>query len=143
MAIIQLSALLENTPGTLSEAVSTITEAGVNIRALTVADTKDFGILRMIVSDTAKTEEALAQYTAVRETPVVAVKMDDRAGALGDILKVLQGAEINIEYVYAFTSAVQGHAYVVLRVDEVEKAEDKLRSAGYKTLSEEDMQELL
>ena len=139
MAITQLSAFLENTPGTLYRAVSSITEAGVNIRALSVADTKDFGILRIIVSDIEKTKEALSENTVTSETPVIAVKMSDQKGALKNILDVLQDDEINIEYVYAFTGAMQGSAYVVLRVDDIEEAEEVLNENGLKTLSDEDM----
>ena len=139
MAITQLSAFLENTPGTLYRAVSSITEAGVNIRALSVADTKDFGILRIIVSDIEKTKEALDDNTVITETPVIAVKMSDQKGALKNILDVLQDDEINIEYVYAFTGAMQGSAYVVLRVDDIEEAEDVLNANGLRTLSDEDM----
>ena len=143
MAITQLSAFLENVPGTLSETLSAITDSGVNIRALSVADTKDFGILRVIVSDKEKTKDAISEKTLVRETPVIAVKMDDKAGALGNILNILKGAEINIEYVYAFTGAVQGNAYVVMRVDDVEHAEKTLGENGIKTLNDDDISEYL
>ena len=143
MAITQLSALLENRPGTLCEAVVSIRDAGVNIRALSVAETKDFGILRIIVSDTEKAREALSRDIIIRETPVVAVKMSDQAGALYDILQILRDAHVNIEYVYAFTGAVHGSAYVVLRVDELEEAEKILAANGIKTLSDEDMAEVL
>jgi hypothetical protein len=143
MAIKQLSAFLENVPGTLREAVAAITDAGVNIRALSVADTKDFGILRVIVSDTEKTKEALSAETLIRETPVIAVKMADKAGALNDILAILTDAGINIEYVYAFTGAVQGNAYVVLRVDDVDEAEAILNRNNIHTLNDEDIQDYL
>lgn len=143
MAITQLSAFLENTPGTLYQAVDAITEAGVNIRALSVADTKDFGILRIIVSDIEKTKEALDKHTVISETPVVVVKMNDQAGSLKRILDILKKVEVNIEYVYAFTGGIQGSAYVVLRVDEVEEAESILERNGVKTLTDEDMKEFL
>ncbi len=143
MAITQLSAFLENVPGTLCKAVAAITDAGVNIRALSVADTKDFGILRVIVSDTEKTKEALDKATLVRETPVIAVKMNDQAGALNNILKILGAADINVEYVYAFTGAIQGNAYVVLRVDDVAHAEETLNSNNIQTLNDEDINEYL
>ena len=143
MAITQLSAFLENTPGTLCEALKAITDAGVNIRALSVADTKDFGILRVIVSDTEKTKEALSLETIIQETAVIAVKMDDKAGALSNILSKLQAADINVEYVYAFTGAVAGNAYVVLRVDDVEQAEQVLAAGGVHTLNDEDINDFL
>ena len=143
MAITQLSAFLENTPGTLFDVVDAITNAGVNIRALSVADTRDFGILRVIVSDIEKTKEAIDDHTAIIETPVIAVKMSDQAGSLKRILDVLKGADVNIEYVYAFTAAIHGSAYVAFRVDDVQGAEDILEQKGIKTLSDEDMKDFL
>ena len=80
MAITQISAFLENRPGTLFKAISAVTDAGVNMRALSVAETKDFGILRVIVSDVEKTKAALGADTMIRETPVIAVKMNDKTG---------------------------------------------------------------
>ena len=143
MAITQLSAFLENTPGTLYKAVSAISDAGVNLRALSVADTKDFGILRVIVSDIGKTKEVLSDDTVVKETRVIAVKMSDKAGALKEILKIIQETGVNIEYIYAFTAAVAGSAYVVLRVDDIDEAETVLRGNGIKTLSDVDIEEIL
>ncbi|HAB94841.1 MAG TPA: hypothetical protein DCF49_08845 [Lachnospiraceae bacterium] len=143
MAITQLSAFLENTPGTLYQAVAAISDAGVNIRALSVADTKDFGILRMIVSDIDKTKEVLSDNLIAAETKVIAAKMSDEAGALKKILAIIQATGVNIEYVYAFTSAIAGSAYVVLRVDDVESAEAVLSGSGIETLSDEDLNTLL
>ena len=143
MAITQLSAFLENTSGTLCNALTAITEAGVNIRALSVADTKDFGILRIIVSDIQKTKDALSDDTLVRETPVIAVKMNDKTGALKEVLSIFKAEGINVEYVYAFTGTAQGNAYVVLRVDEVDKAEKILAKNNIKTLSDDDIKEYL
>ena len=143
MAITQLSAFLENTPGTLYQAVSTISDAGVNLRALSVADTSDFGILRVIVSDTEKTKAALSDVAVCTETKVIAAKMSDEAGALKKILKIIRDTGVNIEYVYAFTSPVAGSAYVVLRVDDEAGAEAVLAQNGIRTLSDEDMNGLL
>ena len=105
MAITQLSVFLENKPGQLAAAVKLISEGGVNIRALSLADTRDFGILRLIVSDNKKAKELLAEKSIVTETPVIAVKMEDEAGALNRILQSLQEEQINVEYLYAFTGA--------------------------------------
>ena len=143
MAITQLSAFLENTPGTLYQAVSAISDAGVNIRALSVADTRDFGILRLIVSDVEKTREALSDDTVITQTKVIAAKMNDEAGSLKKILKIIRDTGVNIEYVYAFTSPVAGSAYVVLRVDDEAGAEAVLAQNGIRTLSDEDMKGLL
>ena len=143
MAITQLSAFLENRPGTLYEAVSSISDAGVNIRALSVADTRDFGILRLIVSDVEKTKEVLSDNVVITQTKVIAARMSDEAGALKKILKVIQDTGVNIEYVYAFTSPVAGSAYVVLRVNDNEEAEAVLARSGTPTLSDSDMTALL
>lgn len=143
MAITQLSALLENTPGTLYGAVNLLTDAGVNIRALSVADTRDFGILRVIVSDLAKAKAALESDVIVTETPVIAVEMNDQAGALRSVLAALQDHGVNIEYIYAFTGAVQGSAYVVMRVNDTEAAEAILNQKGIQTLSDADLEGFL
>ena len=143
MAITQLSAFLANEPGTLYSAVSAISDAGINMRALSVADTRDFGILRIIVSDPDKARRILEDSTTVAETPVIAVRMADQAGALKAILSILEQAGINIEYVYAFTTAGKDSAYVVLRVNDIEGAEEILRKNGQKTLSDEDIKEIM
>ncbi|MBR5942979.1 MAG: amino acid-binding protein [Clostridia bacterium] len=143
MAIIQLSVFLENKPGKLAETVKRISEAGVNIRAMSLADTKDFGILRLIVSDVAATKSLLTDQAIVIETEVVAVHMDDQAGALYRILKVLDGAQINVEYLYAFTGTKSDSAYVVLRVDNTDAAEKLLAENGVATLSDDELKALL
>ena len=121
----------------------TVADAGINIRALSVADTRDFGILRMIVSDVEKTKEVLSDSTIATETKVIAAKMSDEAGALKKILAIIQATGVNIEYVYAFTSSVAGSAYVVLRVDDAESAEAVLAGNGIEMLNDEDMTALL
>ena len=143
MAITQLSAFLENTPGTLYKAVCAISDAGVNLRALSVADTRDFEILRVIVSDIDETVEALSEDTVITRTSVIAVRMSDKAGALKEILSVLQKAGINIEYVYAFTANAANSAYVVLRVNDIPEAEDILARNGLTTLNDDDLNTIL
>ena len=143
MAITQLSAFLEHTPGTLYKAVCAISDAGVNLRALSVADTRDFGILRVIVSDIDKTVAALSDDTIIARTSVIAVRMSDKAGALKQILSILQAAGINIEYVYAFTANAANSAYVVLRVNDIENAEAILTQNGLETLNDEDLNTIL
>ncbi len=143
MAITQLSVFLENKPGQLAAAVKLISEGGVNIRALSLADTRDFGILRLIVSDNKKAKELLAEKSIVTETPVIAVKMEDEAGALNRILQSLQEEQINVEYLYAFTGAAAYSAYTVLRVDDAAHAELVLKNNGVSTLSDAELMELL
>ncbi len=143
MAITQLSVFLENKPGQLAAAVKLISEGGVNIRALSLADTRDFGILRLIVSDNKKAKELLAEKSIVTETPVIAVKMEDEAGALNRILQSLQEEQINVEYLYAFTGAAAYSAYTVLRVDDAAHAELVLKNAGVSTLTDAELMQLL
>lgn len=117
----QISVFLENKAGRLLEATRTLGEAGVNIRALLVADTEDYGVLRMIVDDPDKTHSALkdAGFT-VSETDVLAVRVPDRPGGLASILEVLEPLRVNIEYLYCFIASGGGHAIVVMRVDDPE-----------------------
>ena len=136
MAITQLSVFLENRPGQLAAAVRTISEAGVNLRALSLADTKDFGLLRLIVDDVPKAKQVLSERSIVLETPVIAARMDDVSGALDHILQLLEATQINVEYMYAFTGAAAGSAYVVLRVDDAETAEKALKQGGVSLLTD-------
>ena len=143
MAITQLSVFLENKPGQLAAAVKLISEGGVNIRALSLADTRDFGILRLIVSDVDKAKALLMEKSIVTETPVIAVKLEDEAGALNRILQALQEERINVEYLYAFTGSAAFSAYVVLRVDDAAHAELVLKNARVSTLSDAELMQLL
>ena len=137
MAIRQLSAFLENKPGALVAVTEALSRAGVDMRALSVADTQDFGILRLIVNDPDAARDALtAEGILTAENPVVAVGVPDKPGALTNLVKLLAGEEINIEYLYAFLSPVKGRAFVALRVADAEKAESILSAAGFETVSE-------
>ena len=138
MAIQQLSVFVENQPGKLLAKVKALADAGINLRAMSIADTKDFGILRVIASDTEKAREVLAADSIVVVTDVVAVQMNDETGALYDILKVLGDAGINVEYLYAFTASGDHGAYVALRVDDNENAEKALAASGIDTLKNDD-----
>ena len=142
MAIKQLSIYLENKPGKLAEALHYIKDAGINIRALSLADTSEFGILRLITSDLEKAEELLSQKTIVKSTDVLAVKVDDRSGGLAEILDVLDKAQVNIEYMYAFTARMNS-AYAVLRVNDCVLAEQVLHDSGISTLRGRDLTNLL
>ena len=134
MAITQLSVFLENKPGKLYEVVKRISEADINLRAMTIAEVRDFGILRIIVSDAKKAMEVLEDDHIITTTEVVSAVMEDKAGALYDILQALESANVNIEYMYAYTGEVTGSANVVFRVDDIEGAEAKLREAGVEVL---------
>lgn len=138
MAIKQLSVFLENKQGQLAEVVKTISNAGVNIRALSIAESKDFGILRVIVSDTNKAKEVLGETAVCKTTDVIAVKMDDNAGALCKVLSVFEEAKINVDYSYAFTAKDTG-AYVVFRVDNVAEGEKALLDKGITLICKDDI----
>ena len=123
----------------LADTMKLISAAGVNIRALSLADTKDFGILRVIVSDAAKAKAVLSQRLIVSETDVIAAEMNDEAGALAGILDGLADAAINVEYLYAFTGSKAESAYVVLRVDDVLHAEAVLAGENVPMLTEAEL----
>ncbi|HCA04458.1 MAG TPA: acetolactate synthase [Ruminococcaceae bacterium] len=142
MAIRQISVFVENQKGKLYETLSVIAGEGINIRALSVADTNDFGVLRLITSDTDKTKEVLSRDCVVNTTTVIAAKLEDRVGALCDVIKILADADINIEYVYAFTASEDFGAYVVIRVDDVDKAQKALENADIPTLDEDDIKDI-
>lgn len=139
MAITQLSVFLMNQPGALVDAIKAISDANINIRALSIAEANDFGILRIIVSDSDAVCRLLGDKYLFSKTQVVAAKMDDRSGALYPILVVLNEANINIEYMYAFTGAGPEEAYVVFRVNDAKTAEEVLNANGIATLSDESL----
>ena len=139
MAITQISLFLMNQPGQLVDAVGSISGTGSNIRAMSIAEANDFGILRIIVSDTDAVSKLLSDKYLISKTEVVAARMDDRSGALMPILAALNEANINIEYMYAFTGSGPEQAYVVLRVNDVETAEAVLKGAGIPTLTGADL----
>ena len=142
MAIEQLSVFVENQKGKLLGTVKALAEAGINIRALSIADTKDFGILRLITSDNKKAMEVLSQDSVVNTTKVIAAKMEDEAGALYKVLQILSDAQINIEYIYAFAASEDFGAYVVLRVSDVAAAQEILNEKGVETLDDKDIVEI-
>lgn len=139
MAITQLSLFLTNQPGALVDAVSSISYTGANLRAMSIAEANDFGILRIIVTNTEKVYRQLSEQYLISKTEVVAARMDDRSGALFPILAALNDANINIEYMYAFTGSSPEAAYVVFRVNDVKTAEEVLNSRGIETLSDENL----
>ena len=139
MAITQLSVFLMNQPGALVDAIKAISDENINIRALSIAEANDFGILRIIVSDSDAVCRLLGDKYLFSKTEVVAAKMDDRSGALYPILVVLNEANINIEYMYAFTGSGSEEAYVVFRVNDVKTAEEVLNANGIVTLSDDSL----
>jgi hypothetical protein len=135
MKVEQISVFLENKPGALAEVTRFLGESGVNIRALSLADTKDFGILRLIVNDNEKAKEILGRKgLTVRKTEVVAVEVPDRPGGLADILKILADASINVEYLYAFVQQSGTNAIIIFRFDETDRAIEVLSRHQVKIL---------
>ncbi len=113
----QVSVFLENKSGRLAEVCATLGDHDINIRALCIADTSDFGILRLIVNDPARATDVLQEAGfSVGSTSVIALQIPDRPGGLGGVLKLLEGAGINVEYMYAFFVRREGDAVVLFRV---------------------------
>nr|WP_316623166.1 ACT domain-containing protein [uncultured Ruminococcus sp.] len=143
MAIKQLSIFVENREGTLVTVTDAIAKAGVDIRAMSVADTNDFGIFRLIVTDIDKAKKALDEADAfVSITEVVGVALEDKPGALAKVVKILADHNINIEYMYAFITVSKQFAYVVLRVTDNAETESILEANGIQLVTEEDMKQL-
>ncbi len=144
MAIRQISVFLENKPGMLDAMTAILAEAKVDIRALSLAETKDFGIVRMIVDDVYETTTVLKDNGYVNSlTPVIAVLIPDVVGGLNSILKVLTIAQVNVEYMYAsLAGKKEDKAYMIFRVAETERAENALRRAGFE-LADQDMIDLM
>ena len=131
MKIKQLSVFLENKPGRLSVPCRALAEAGINILTLSLADTQQFGILRLIVRDVEKAREALAKAGCVaRITEVVAIEVGDRPGGLAEVLDMIEQAGINLEYMYAFTFRSADRAVIVFRFEDPDKAIKLLKAKG-------------
>lgn len=136
MTISQLSVFAENKAGSICEVTKVIAEANIDIRAFNVAETKDFGVLRLIVNDAEKAKAVLADKSfIVSITPVIGVIVPDAPGGLAKVLSAVEG--INVEYIYAFVSVSGSHAYVVLRVDDNNAAIKALSDAGLELLSDD------
>ena len=143
MAIQQITVFVENKQGALVSITKALSENNVNLRALSIAETQDFGILRLIVNDEKTAEKVLtdAGYL-IKVTDVVGVKIGDEPGKLTAALDVLDRAGINMEYLYAFMARTQKHAYVVLRVEDIEESEAALTNAGFKLVTVADVNKL-
>ncbi len=143
MKIKQISVFLENKRGRLLEATESLAKAGINIRALSIADTSEFGILRLIVPESEKAKEVLENSNfTVRENDVIAVGVSDSPGGLASILRILNDAGINVEYAYAFVQKSGEKAVVVLRIEDPETGIKALREKGVMLLSSLDVQQL-
>ena len=143
MAIKQLTVFIQNRKGTVVSVTDILSKNNINLRALSIAETQDFGILRMIVNDEAHAEKVLAENGyLIKVIDVVGVKIGDEPGKLTAALDVLDKADINVEYLYAFMARTEKHAYVVLRVEDNAVAEKILTEAGFKMITEADVNKL-
>ena len=133
MGIKQISVFLDNTTGRLSEVTKTLAAAQVNLRAISIADTADFGILRLIVDKNDKAVDALndAGFTT-RQTDVVAVEIEDTPGSLAKLMDVFQQSQVNIEYLYASLEGQIGKAVVVLKIEDHAKGQKILSDKNFK-----------
>jgi len=141
MTVKQLSVFVENRPGRLSAVTEALADADINVRAVSIADTTDFGIMRIIVNDTDKAVEALkARGFIASAANVIAVSADDKPGSMAAIMKTLYNENISVEYMYAaFLNPEKGYACLILRVDNNEQAVEALKNSGCKLLSEQDI----
>ena len=143
MSLKQLTIFVENKKGALVDITKTLADNNVNLRALSIADTQDFGILRLIVNDNDTATKALSDAGyLIKTTDVVGVKIGDQPGKLSTALDVLDKADINMEYLYAFLTRTEKHAYVVFRVADNAAAETALENAGFHLISDADVSKL-
>ncbi len=143
MAIKQLTVFVQNKKGTVVSLTDILAKNDINLRALSIAETQDFGILRLIVNDEKAAEKVLLESGyLIKVIDVVGVKIGDAPGKLTAALDVLDKADINVEYLYAFMARTERHAYVVLRVEDNALAERVLTEAGFKMISGADINKL-
>ncbi len=135
MGVKQVSVFLENKSGQLADVCAVLSENGMSLRALSIADTKEYGILRVIVPDAEGALEVLrrAGYTC-KLTQVLAVEIDDRPGGMAYVLQVLSEAGISVDYAYAFISHKAGYAHMILRVSDIDETIKALTEADIRTL---------
>ena len=139
MAVSQLSIFAENKRGGLVGLTTLLADSGVDLRALSLADTQDYGIVRLIVSDVAHACTALTESGIVYSvTPVLAVALNDQPGSLAKAMQVLSDGGIDLEYMYAFLST-HGYACAIIRVSDNSAAETLLTSAGFKLLTQQEL----
>lgn len=138
MKVEQVSVFIENKSGRLAEVSGVLGEANVNIRALSLADTSDFGILRLIVDDSEKAYNVLRErHFTVNKTEVIGVEVPDTPGGLSSILRILDTNQINVEYMYAFVERSGSNAVIIFRFDNIDQAIAVLLENGVNILNAE------
>ncbi|MCL2687407.1 MAG: amino acid-binding protein [Methanobrevibacter sp.] len=139
----QISVFIENKEGKLKNAIEALSKENINIRALSIADTAKFGILRLIVSDNKKAKEVLEENNfIVKESEVIIVEVPDEPNGLNTILTYLDDEDINLEYLYAFVSSKSDEAIVVMRLENIEEGIKVLKSKNANILTEEDIKNI-
>ena len=143
-SIKQISVFVENKPGAMSAMTAVLADHGIDMRALSLAETKDFGIVRIIVDDAYNAATVLKDAGYVNTlTKVLGVAIPDEPGGLNKVLEILTEANVNVEYMYAFLGGAESnHAYMIFRVAEVSEAKAALTAKGVNVLSREDMEKL-
>jgi hypothetical protein len=142
-AIKQISIFVENKPGRMAGVAKALGDAGVNIRALTIAEAGDFGVVRMVVDDMERGYTALREKGfMVSETDVLAVEIKDVPGGLYEIVNSLGMNNVNVEYAYAFVTAKAERAMLILRVDDVKRAAEVLSEAGVRVATRAEIQQI-
>ncbi|MBI4792839.1 MAG: ACT domain-containing protein [Deltaproteobacteria bacterium] len=140
MKVEQIAIFLENRSGRLAEITGILAEKGINIRAMSLADTSDFGILRLIVNDTENARRVLKEKGfTVGTTEVVVVEVKDKPGGLANVLQIIKKADLNIEYMYAFTQKSGETGLIIFRFEKIDTAVDILVKAGIRLLSGEEV----
>ncbi len=138
MLVEQIAVFLENKSGRLAEITAVLADNDINIRALSVADTADFGILRLIVDKVELAKKVLKENGfTVGKTTVIAVEVPDRTGGLATVLAAIRDAGINVEYMYAFVNKTGENAVLIFRFEKMEEAIETLRREGFTILSKE------
>ena len=140
MSLNQLTVFVENKQGAIVDITEALSNANVNLRALSISETQDFGILKLIVNDNETALKTLENHGyLIKNTEVIGVKIGDAPGKLSTALKTLDEHKINVEYLYAFMARTEKHAYVVLRVTDNDAAEKALTDAGFHMITDADV----
>lgn len=144
MSIQQISVFVENKPGTMKAMTDTLAQNGIDMRALSLAETKDFGIVRIIVDNVYQATTTLKDAGFIHNiTPVLGVAIPDQPGGLGQVLAILSDAQVNVEYMYAFLGGKSAdHAYMIFRVEDEEAAAAALKAKGVQLVEQEEIAKL-
>ncbi len=143
MSIKQISVFMENRPGRLAEITRVLAKNNIDMRAINIADTTDFGILRMIVSEPDRAEKVLRDNDMTASiTDVIAISIDDKIGSFSDVMSILEQGDISVEYIYSFIGEKSAKAGIVIRTNNGEKALELFEKNGVNILSPADLDDM-